>query len=972
MSCRIPFSMMLVAMVFFPMVAWGGSQLTLSENNFTFTGYQDQENPADALLTLSNTGNAVLQWNIYDVNEMPPVLPDWLTIVPVSGTVAAGKSGYVILQTDISGLSAGTYKCALEVVDATDPDNPHPLTISLEVIGPILEVSVDRVAFVFSDGDYDTTKALTVQNTGGGVLDWSLTDPGLSSLTLPDWLTIDPLSGRLDYGGSEEISLSVNPASLSRGEHVFTVEIVGDGDVQNSPQSISVVVHIGGTIYVPGSYPTIQSAIDAAEPNAVIAVSPGTYAENIRFNGKDVVLTAMRFHDPTVTAPTIIDGDGLGSVVTFAGSETALCVLRGFTLTNGYQVAAGGGILGNGTQASIEHCIITGNAASWGGGLCACNGVVTHCLIVDNAAYYDGGGLAICDGEIKNCTIARNIAGDVGGGMFDCMATITNSIIWSNQAYDKPGIYAGQTPTYSCIQDGDGQGEGNVFSSPLFYDAVNDDYHLQSSCGRWNPELRQWEYDEVTSPCIDAGMPERISVWNSNGTPADPNDDYQEEVADPNAGWTAELWPHGERVNMGVYGATAEASMSPSPVGNVANLNHDHVVDTSDFSIFIESWLLQRDLLDSDLDRDGDVDYADFAIFSGQWFSPVELLLPPVPTGLTLAAGELEVTLDWDDSDYPYWGSYNIYRGVNDANDLALIASGVTDSAYVDPNLSDGTRYYYAVTVQSVFGSESDYSETVFAEFAGPGAPTGLSVVVVNDEQVELDWDDSTYAYWDGYNLYRSTDPNKLKLFKSGLTDSAYVDEAVSGGTKYYYAVTTVSLYGSESTYSEIISAHLPYDLYDTFESGLGNWSNITGDDYADWIRNSGTTPSSQTGPSSGAGGSTWYLYLESGYAPHAGDSVILQSPEINGINRQLSFYYHMYGEEMGMLNVDVYSDGVWVEGVWSLSGQQQTSSTQAYRQATVDLSVFTGKIIIRLRAVAAGGYRGDMAIDNIRISGVQ
>jgi hypothetical protein len=966
------FSPMLVAMVVFPMAAWGGSRLTLSETSFAFTGYQDQENPADALLILSNTGNAILGWNIYDANEVTVSLPDWLTIVPVSGTIAAGKSGYVIIQADIAGLSSGTHEYALEVVDAADPDIAHPLTISLEVIGPILDVSAGRIEFAFSDGDYDTTKRLTLKNTGGGVLNWSLTDPGLSSLTLPDWLTIDPLSGSLGYGGSDEISLSVNPASLSRGKHLFTFEIVDANGAQNSPKTVSVAIHIGGTIYVPGSYPTIQSAIDAAEPNAVIVVSPGTYAENIRFNGKNVALIAMRCFDPAVTAPTIIDGGGSGSVVTFTGSETALCVLRGFTLTHGYQFAAGGGILGNGTQAGIESCIITDNAASWGGGLCACNGAITHCLIVNNAAYYDGGGLAICDGEIKHCTIARNIAGDVGGGLFDCMATITNSIVWSNQAYDMPGIYAGQTPTYSCIQDGDGEGTGNLVSSPLFYDVINDDFHLKSQYGRWNPELMQWETDPTTSPCIDAGTPERINVWNSNGTPADPNDDYLEEVPDPNAGWSEELWPHGERVNMGVYGATAAASMSPSPVGNVANLNHDHVVDMSDFSIFCESWLLRRNLLDTDLDRDGDVDYADFALFSRQWLSPVELLLPPVPTGLTLVAGELEVTLDWDDSDYTYWGSYTIYRGINDADDLDLIASGVTDSTYVDSNLSDGTQYYYAVTIQSVFGSESDYSEVVFAEFAGPPAPTGFSVVVVDEDRVELDWDDSPYAYWDSYHLYRSTDPNNLKRIKSGLTGSAYVDEAVTGGTKYYYAVTTVSLYGSESAYSETVPAHPPYDIYDTFESGFGNWSNVTEVDHTDWIRNSGTTLSAQTGPASGAGGSTWYLYLECGYAPHAGDSAILQSPEINGIDRQLSFYYHMYGVEMGTLNVDVYSDGVWIEGVWSLSGQQQTSSTQAYTQATVDLSAYTGRITLRIRAVAAGGYRGDMAVDNIRISGVQ
>jgi parallel beta-helix repeat protein len=34
---------------------------------------------------------------------------------------------------------------------------------------------------------------------------------------------------------------------------------------------------------------------------------------------------------------------------------------------------------------------------------------------------------------------------------------------------------------------------------------------------------------------------------------------------DPNSDWTSEIWPHGERINMGAYGGTQEASMSTKP-----------------------------------------------------------------------------------------------------------------------------------------------------------------------------------------------------------------------------------------------------------------------------------------------------------------------------------------------------------------------------------------------------------------------
>ena len=44
---------------------------------------------------------------------------------------------------------------------------------------------------------------------------------------------------------------------------------------------------------------------------------------------------------------------------------------------------------------------------------------------------------------------------------------------------------------------------------------------------------------------------------------------------------------------------------------------------------------------------------------------------------------------------------------------------------------------------------------------------------------------------------------------------------------------------------------------------------------------------------------------------------------------------------------------------VWSLSGQQQTASSDPFTQASVDLSGYSGDIDIRFRVVAAGGMGG-------------
>jgi hypothetical protein len=66
---------------------------------------------------------------------------------------------------------------------------------------------------------------------------------------------------------------------------------------------------------------------------------------------------------------------------------------------------------------------------------------------------------------------------------------------------------------------------------------IEGDYHLKSQAGRWDPNSGEWVIDDVTSPCIDAG--------------------------DPNTPVSDEPEPNGGIVNMGAYGGTIEASLSP-------------------------------------------------------------------------------------------------------------------------------------------------------------------------------------------------------------------------------------------------------------------------------------------------------------------------------------------------------------------------------------------------------------------------
>jgi predicted outer membrane repeat protein len=283
----------------------------------------------------------------------------------------------------------------------------------------------------------------------------------------------------------------------------------------------------------------------------------------------------------------------------------------------------GGGIYSEVATIYANYCTFVGNQSlgtsyymDGGGGICSFGGsaYISHCVFNSNTTQVCGGGVNIYEitglgsDEIVNCTFYKNSALIKGGAFsaFGCgspASIIRNCIIWDNEPNDDPGIFAhadgkclfdGIYADLSILQKNWQNGTGIIVADPCFADP-NNDCHLKSQTGRWEPISRTWVKDDVTSIAIDAG--------------------------DPNSDWTKELWPHGKRINLGAYGGTPEASMSLSAVGNIANLDNDpcDIVDFYDLAAFFEKWCYQEDLLAEDLDRNGRVDFNDFAIFGNEY-----------------------------------------------------------------------------------------------------------------------------------------------------------------------------------------------------------------------------------------------------------------------------------------------------------------------------------------------------------------
>jgi hypothetical protein len=235
------------------------------------------------------------------------------------------------------------------------------------------------------------------------------------------------------------------------------------------------------TIRVPADAPTIQAAIDVAEPFDTILVAPGVYVETIDFLGKRITVRSE-----AGAAATVIDGnDGsFEPTVSFHSNEELDSVLHGFTVTGGdnrsLDVLGGGisaatGELPNATPTIVE-CVITGNSTSFtpGGGVagnpqledCTISNNVAgggyegggvfgaprmfRCVVSDNRAE-EGGGLYLTyrggtDAWIQDCVISGNsaVGSGRGGGVFieDSYALLLRCLVYGNRAVGSDGSVA--------------------------------------------------------------------------------------------------------------------------------------------------------------------------------------------------------------------------------------------------------------------------------------------------------------------------------------------------------------------------------------------------------------------------------------------------------------------------------------------------------------------------------------------------
>ncbi|MCP4213090.1 MAG: hypothetical protein GY765_00470, partial [bacterium] len=206
----------------------------------------------------SNGGSAVTARGVCWSTSANPTTAD--------GTTSDG-TGTGVFSSGITGLSAyTTYHVRAYAVNSVGTSYGSDLTFSTSTPPEILLNRTHLNYGSVPETDNSTllttsTQTILINNTGGGVLNWTATDDA-------DWLILSPGSGT----GKGAITVTIDPSGIQPGTYTVSITIEAPNAV-NSPQTVPVTltVYESGTTTIPFGY--FETPIDGSTVTSSIPVT---------------------------------------------------------------------------------------------------------------------------------------------------------------------------------------------------------------------------------------------------------------------------------------------------------------------------------------------------------------------------------------------------------------------------------------------------------------------------------------------------------------------------------------------------------------------------------------------------------------------------------------------------------------------------------------------------------------------------
>ena len=230
--------------------------------------------------------------------------------------------------------------------------------------------------------------------------------------------------------------------------------------VDSSVNASTTVAGSSGTIAVPGDFDTIQAAVDAAAPGALILVGPGTYNEAVNVTTDNLTIRGLDRNEVVLDGQLELDNGIriLGASGVTVENLTAMNYTRnGFFWTGvdgyrgayltAYRTGDYGVYVFDSMNGELEHIYAAGSpdAGVYIGECYPCNAVIDDAVSEHNGLGYSGtnsGGNLL----IVNSTFRFNRAGVVpNSGSYELCypereTTIVGNLVYSNNQADTPAI----------------------------------------------------------------------------------------------------------------------------------------------------------------------------------------------------------------------------------------------------------------------------------------------------------------------------------------------------------------------------------------------------------------------------------------------------------------------------------------------------------------------------------------------------
>jgi Subtilase family/Viral BACON domain len=203
--------------------------INLSTDTISLSVLQGQDATSSSF-GVSNSGGGVLNYSIAD-NQT------WLSQTPTSGT-ADSETDTISVDFDTDALTPGIYNATITISDPAASNNSQTIAVQLTVIGPEIQLDRTIMARVVTVGKDALPQFFNVSNSGGGTLDYTITENSVGG-----WLLLSSTSGTALNAETDRVDVTYQTSALPVGNHAAIIT-VSDSASSNNPQTIAVTITV--------------------------------------------------------------------------------------------------------------------------------------------------------------------------------------------------------------------------------------------------------------------------------------------------------------------------------------------------------------------------------------------------------------------------------------------------------------------------------------------------------------------------------------------------------------------------------------------------------------------------------------------------------------------------------------------------------------------------------------------------------